>query len=108
MAIDYEQGLIGYLRTLANEVGSSDVLVNVVCPGPTNTERLDSLLKTIAETKGISLEDEIASRTAEIPLGRFGEPHELGDLVTFLISGKNTYVTGQVIAVDGGQTNMIF
>jgi 3-oxoacyl-[acyl-carrier protein] reductase len=101
-------GLIGYLRTLANEVGESNILINVVCPGPTKTQRLDNILESIAKSKNIPLSEEIASRTSAIPLKRFGEPHELADLVTYLISGRNTYITGQVIAVDGGQTNMIF
>lgn len=101
-------GLIGYLRTLANDVAKDNILVNTLCPGPTNTDRLKSLLDDIARTKGISVMEEINQRTTQIPMGRFGEPEELARLATFLLSPQNSYITGQTIAVDGGLTNMIF
>ncbi len=95
-------GVHGYLKTLANEVGKDDILVNALMPGPTNTERLQNILKNRADKEGIPLEEVIAGRTARIPVGRFGEPEELGTLAAFLLSGRNTYLTGQSIAVDGG------
>ena len=95
-------GVIGYLKTLSNEVASSNILVNVILPGLTRTERLEEVMKKWAENESKTLVEVIKSRTAEIPAGRLGNPEELAALACFLISGKNTYITGQTIAVDGG------
>ena len=101
-------GLLGYLKTLSNEVARHQVLVNLLLPGPTETERLKSLLETTARMQGKSLEEVVAERTARIPAGRFGEPSDLADLAAFLISPRNKFITGQSIAVDGGyiQSNL--
>ncbi len=95
-------GVIGYLKTLSNEVASNNILVNIILPGLTRTERLESVMKKWAENEGKTLEEVIKSRTGQIPVGRLGNPEELAALACFLISGKNTYITGQTIAVDGG------
>jgi 3-oxoacyl-[acyl-carrier protein] reductase len=94
--------VVGFLKTLANEVGMDNVLVNVVMPGTTNTERLQKVIQGWAKAENKTVDEIIKARTSQIPLGRFGEPEELGSFVAFLISGRNTYITGQVIPVDGG------
>ncbi|HDR90295.1 MAG TPA: SDR family oxidoreductase [Bacteroidetes bacterium] len=101
-------GLLGYLKTLSNEVARHQVLVNILLPGPTETERLKNLLETTARMQGKSLEEVVAERTARIPAGRFGKPSDLADLAAFLISPRNQFITGQSIAVDGGyiQSNL--
>ncbi len=95
-------GVIGYLKTLASEVARYNIFVNSLLPGPTRTTRLESLLEMWAEQKHITVEEEVKNRTAQIPAGRFGEPQALGDLTAFLLSERNSYITGQSIAVDGG------
>jgi len=94
--------VVGFLKTLANEVGKYNVLVNVVMPGTTNTERLQQVIQGWAKAEAKTVEQIIQARTSQIPLGRFGEPEELGSFVAYLISGRNTYITGQTIPVDGG------
>ena len=94
--------VVGFLKTLANDVARDNVLVNVVMPGTTNTDRLKQVIEKWAENGNKSIEQVVKERTAQIPMRRFGEPEEFGTFVTFLVSGRNTYITGQVIAVDGG------
>lgn len=95
-------GVSGLIKSLANEYGPYNVLVNSVCPGYTATERLIDLAKTLAAREGVA-PDEIQSRwTSQIPLGRLGQPVELADLVVFLASERASYITGASIAVDGG------
>ena len=94
--------VIGFLKTLANDVAKDNVLINVVLPGTTNTGRLKQVIQKWAENENKTIEQVIKERTSQIPVGRFGEPEEFGTFVTFLMSGRNTYITGQSIPVDGG------
>ncbi len=95
-------GVIGLSKTLANELGPDNILVNAVCPGATATERLENLVKARVEREGISEEDAKRGWTDAIPLGRLGTPEEFANLVVFLASEKASNITGTAIQVDGG------
>ena len=95
-------GVVGLAKSLANELGPDGILVNVVCPGFTRTERLVELATASAAREGIAEEEVIRRWTASIPLGRLGEPEELAALVAFLCSERASYITGTSIQVDGG------
>ncbi len=95
-------GVLGFLKTLANEVARDNVLVNSLLPGPINTERLRELTEKQAKNLNLYPKDLEKARVSAIPLGRIGEPGELAALAAFLISGRNGFVTGQAITVDGG------
>jgi 3-oxoacyl-[acyl-carrier protein] reductase len=84
-------GLIAFTKSIAREVGSLNITVNAIAPGFIVTEMTDKLSQ---ETK-----DMILSR---IPLKRFGQPEDVAELVAFLASEKASYITAQVIAIDGG------
>ena len=95
-------GVSGLVKSLSNEYGPDNVLVNNVCPGYTATARLMELVATLAARERIP-EPEIESRwTSQIPLRRLGTPEELANLIVFLASERASYVTGASIAVDGG------
>jgi 3-oxoacyl-[acyl-carrier protein] reductase len=98
----------GLLKTLSNEYGSSNVLVNNVCPGFTATARLASLSGRLAEKEGVTPQEIEARWSRQTPLGRLGRPEELADLVTFLASERASYITGVSIAVDGGIVKGIY
>ena len=89
-----KNGLHGLTNTLAIELGPFGILVNTLCPGYTNTELTK---KNVSQTTA----DAIAQ---DIPLRRFAEPEEIAEMIYFLGSERNTYITGQRIVVDGGYT----
>ena len=95
-------GAVAFAKSLADEVGRDGILVNNVAPGFLLTDRMVGLFETRTSETGQPLEDVLQARSSSIPLGRFGRPEELGDLVAFLASEKNSYVTGTTILVDGG------
>ncbi len=86
--------LLGLTRTAAVEWAHDNILVNSVAPGYTNTEL----------TKTNNTAEAIAEICTKIPLNRMAEPNEIAETVFFLGSGRNTYITGQTVLVDGGFT----
>jgi len=94
--------LMGLARHLANELAREGILINAIAPGFFDTERAREVQAAIAQTSGRPLREVQADLTAGIPLGRQGDPAELGRVVAFLTSAENTYITGQTLVVDGG------
>jgi 3-oxoacyl-[acyl-carrier protein] reductase len=94
--------VLGYLKTLALEVAPQGVTVNAVLPGYTRTDRQVELATAMAERTGQELDEVIARRGREIPIGRMAEPDEIGRVIGFLCSTEASYLTGQAISVDGG------
>jgi 3-oxoacyl-[acyl-carrier protein] reductase len=92
----------GLVKSLANEYGRYNVLVNNVCPGYTRTERLTELSSHLA-AKGATTPGEIERQwTNQIPLGHLAEVEEFASVVAFLASDRASYLTGVSLAVDGG------
>jgi 3-oxoacyl-[acyl-carrier protein] reductase len=95
-------GVIGFARTLANEVAPFGITVNNLIPGFTRTDRMVELSEVTAKKEGITPEAALSRYTAQVPMGRMGEPKEFAALAAFLASERASYITGQSIAVDGG------
>lgn len=84
-------GVIGMTKAVAKELAARNVTANAVAPGFIDTDMTEKLPETVKD-----------QATAQIPVGRFGKTEEIANLVAFLASEKSSYITGQVIGVDGG------
>jgi 3-oxoacyl-[acyl-carrier protein] reductase len=91
-------GLTGYFKTLSRELGPQGITVNCVAPGRIATARLEQLYP----------EGPTPETVADIPLRRWGDPREFGDVVCFLASERARYVSGQTVVVDGGGQRFLF
>jgi 2-hydroxycyclohexanecarboxyl-CoA dehydrogenase len=90
--------IIGFSKSLAREVARHGITVNVVCPGPTDTQLLADVL---GGERGAKI---LAGMQRTIPLGRLGRPEDVAGAVAYLVSDEAAYVTGQVLSVSGGLT----
>jgi 3-oxoacyl-[acyl-carrier protein] reductase len=96
-------GVAGLSKTLADELAPDGITVNLVCPGSILTDRLRGGFRERAAAEGIGVDELAASEAGRsVPLGRLGTPADLGNLICYLCSDAGSYITGQVIAVDGG------
>jgi 3-oxoacyl-[acyl-carrier protein] reductase len=82
-------------------------LVNNVCPGIIFTDRIQQLATVRAEEAGITFDEALEKMTADIPLGRIGDPDEFATLAVFLASERASYITGTTIQVDGGMVKSL-
>jgi 3-oxoacyl-[acyl-carrier protein] reductase len=95
-------GVVGLVRSLANEFGSDGITVNNVGPGYTATDRLKQLARTQAQATGVSDEEIFARWAAASSLRRIARPEEVADAIVWLASERASFITGQTILVDGG------
>ena len=100
--------VLGFAKALAREVGQYNILVNSICPGIFMTDRMQQLAAERSKLRGISVSDYLAEFSSDIPVGRPGNPEEVGDLAAFLCSPRNTYITGAAIPIDGGKTRRLY
>lgn len=103
----FRPGVYALFKQLSAELAPKNILLNTVSPGRIGTERVHSLDEAAAQRQGKTVEDIRRAAEAQIPLGRYGKPEELGRVVAFLVSGANTYVTGQHVLVDGGMVRAL-
>lgn len=100
-------GILGFAKSLADEVAADGITVNAVCPGYMRTERLQELLQDRAARSGRTVQQVAEDQLVDVPVGRMGEPEELAAAVAFLASGPARYITGAVVNVDGGYIRSI-
>jgi 3-oxoacyl-[acyl-carrier protein] reductase len=94
--------VLGFAKSVANQVARDAVTVNVVLPGFTRTERMLELANDAAQRTGKPADEILAGYLAQTPMRRLAEPAEIADVVTFLCSERAGFVTGTSLAVDGG------
>ena len=93
---------VGLTKSLALELGKENIRFNSIMPGWTQTERVMELMAFRAKNNNTTVEEESAKQTAEIPLGRMGQPQEFANAAVFLVSPAASFIHGVMLAVDGG------
>jgi NAD(P)-dependent dehydrogenase (short-subunit alcohol dehydrogenase family) len=99
-----KHAVIGFTRALALEMAKSGVTVNAICPGYTDTDLMRESVERIRAKRGGSSQDVLAKLTAANPQGRLVRPREVACVAAWLASDEAGSITGQAIAVDGGET----
>jgi 3-oxoacyl-[acyl-carrier protein] reductase len=102
MSNTIRSSLVGWSKSLSNEVAADGVTVNMLLPGRIATARLHQLDKANAEKLGKPVEEVSAAAEAQIPAGRYGTVEEFGNVGAFLCSEPASYVTGSLVRCDGG------
>jgi 3-oxoacyl-[acyl-carrier protein] reductase len=95
-------GIAGLFKTLAGDLAKDNITVNLVLPGRIMTDRFIEHQTDRAKRGGITMDQQMALSSADIPMGRIGAPEEFAAMVVFLASARASYVTGTAIQVDGG------
>jgi 3-oxoacyl-[acyl-carrier protein] reductase len=95
-------GVLGFMKSLSQQVAANGITVNTLCPGYHLTERLKSLGSSMSQNEGVSIEDVYARWAASTPMNRIGDPREFAAVVAFICSERASYLTGTVLQVDGG------
>lgn len=98
----YRPAILGVVKSLAAELAPDGITVNMVSPGRIDTERVQVLDARNAARQGVPVEEVRRASQSRIPMGRYGQPSDLGAMVAFLASDEAGYVTGQSILIDGG------
>ncbi len=101
-------GVLGFMKSLSQQIAASGITVNTVCPGYHLTERLKSLASVIAKTEGASVEEIYSRWAASTPMKKIGDPKEFSAVVAFLCSERASYLTGTVIQIDGGAYRALY
>jgi 3-oxoacyl-[acyl-carrier protein] reductase len=97
-------GVLGFARSLAEELGPEGITVNSLLPGYTRTERLRELGTVMSEKTGKSLQQVEEGWAQDAALKRIGEPKEFAATLTFLASARASYITGVALPIDGGRS----
>ncbi|MCK5051215.1 MAG: SDR family oxidoreductase [Candidatus Cloacimonetes bacterium] len=101
-------GVIGFMKSLSNEVAKDGITVNSICPGYTKTQRIENLAEAFTNSRKGTIEDFYKKLEAEIPMKRIGSPEEFAQSVAFLVSEGAGYITGVSLKVDGGFAKGLF
>ena len=94
--------IVGYMKTLASEVAADGVTVNILAPGKVYTDRVQSSAETNAGRLGVTVEEIKKRSIADIPVGRYGLPEEVGAMAAFLCGEQAGFMTGSIWRVEGG------
>lgn len=104
----FRAGIVGFAKSLSQEVAQEGVTVNVLAPGSHDTPAIDRVIKKAADGTDKSLKEVREEMEAAIPVGRMGKAEELASLAGWILSPHASYVTGQTISHDGGNIKGLF
>jgi 3-oxoacyl-[acyl-carrier protein] reductase len=95
----------GIAKTVSLETAADNVLLNVVAPGPIETDRMVELIEATARRDGLSVDAARQRWLEDVPLGRMGRPEDVSSLVVLLCSDPCSFMTGAIVPVDGGKAH---
>jgi 3-oxoacyl-[acyl-carrier protein] reductase len=95
-------GIIAFSKLMAGELGGFGITVNNICPGFTKVESWGPRAEAMAKVRGTTADQVRAGIAGQTLLGRWAEPEEIGNVAAFLVSDKNSYMTGTTVEVCGG------
>jgi 3-oxoacyl-[acyl-carrier protein] reductase len=98
----FRLAVVGFLKTLSQEIASDGVTLNALAPGFHDTAALDRLVNKKIQQRGINREQAMKEYTRSIPVGFLGAPEDFASLAIWMLSENSRFVTGQTISVDGG------
>ena len=104
----FRMAMVGYVKTLSQEVGSYGITMNVMAPGYHDTYAIERIIAKKSEMLGISLLDARAKIEHETMMGQMGNPKDFASLALWLLSPHSKYISGQTISVDGGLSRGVF
>lgn len=101
-------GVLGFSKSLSNQLAPYGITVNSVCPGYTRTERVEELAKSFQEKGKGTVKDFYRNIEKSIPMARLAKPEEIAQAVAFLASERASYITGVSLQIDGGYVKGLF
>ncbi|MDZ7658101.1 SDR family oxidoreductase [Fodinibius sp.] len=104
----FRAGMVGFAKSLSQEVAKKGVTVNVLAPGSHDTPAIERVIKKASDESDKSMEEVREEMEASIPVGRFGKGEEIASLAGWILSPHASYVTGQTISHDGGNIQGLF
>lgn len=104
----FRMAMVGYVKTLSQEVGSKGVNMNIMAPGYHDTHAMERIIAKKSKLFGISIEEARRHIEEETMMGKMGDPKDFASLAMWLLSPHSKYITGQTISVDGGLTRGVF
>jgi len=107
LSTSLRSAVAGYAKSLSDELAAEGITVNVIAPGSISTQRLEDLIAARARDRGIETAAARSALIEKIPARRLGRPEELAAAVAFLASEGASYISGVVLAVDGGAVRSI-
>jgi 3-oxoacyl-[acyl-carrier protein] reductase len=100
-------GVNSLAKSLSRQLAPEGIRINNLVPGLINTDRMINLDKMQAELNGLDFEEQRLRSSANIPMGRYGDPDEFGKAGAFLLSDAASYITGATLVVDGGSMKSV-
>jgi len=108
LSTSFRMAIVGYVKTLSQEIGQHGITLNVLAPGYHHTNALKRVIDKKSQVNKLSIQEAKEQLVAETLTNALGEPQDFASLALWLLSSKSRYITGQTISVDGGISKGVF